>query len=283
MERFNPLNDYLFLKIMGEEGNEEQLLGFLNAVLSDSRQPPITLVKILENRVITPEIVGNKTSILDVHAEDENGDIYEVEVQQKDFHNMGKRTLLYWAREYTGAISEGMDYNVLPKVITINIVNFDYIKLERFHTTFHIREDLEKDYILTDVLEIHFLNMVKFRKKGNKDITKNALERWLTYFDVNTPQEKIEEVIKMDSTIRKADERLNFVTRDKGFLRDYYRRQMEMSDWTTGINTAFEKGVEKGIEQERFDMAKKALSMGLSPDMIQKLTGLNADDIIALQ
>ncbi|MCL2834743.1 MAG: hypothetical protein FWD78_16350 [Treponema sp.] len=31
--RANPLNDFLFLKTMGEKGDEEQLLGFLNAVL----------------------------------------------------------------------------------------------------------------------------------------------------------------------------------------------------------------------------------------------------------
>ena len=33
MERLNPLNDFLFLKLMGEEGNEMQCLAFLNAVL----------------------------------------------------------------------------------------------------------------------------------------------------------------------------------------------------------------------------------------------------------
>jgi hypothetical protein len=33
IERLNPLNDYLFLKYMGEKGDEEQLLAFLNAVL----------------------------------------------------------------------------------------------------------------------------------------------------------------------------------------------------------------------------------------------------------
>ena len=125
MDRFNPLNDYLFLKVMGEEGGEGQLLGFLNAVLADSHQKLIKLVKILNNRIITPEILGQKTRILDIHAEDEHHNIYEIEVQQKDFHNMEKRTLMYWAREYAEAISEGMDYNVLPKVITINIVNFD--------------------------------------------------------------------------------------------------------------------------------------------------------------
>jgi len=33
MGRLNPLNDHLFLKLMGEEGNEIQCLAFLNAVL----------------------------------------------------------------------------------------------------------------------------------------------------------------------------------------------------------------------------------------------------------
>ena len=33
MERLNPLNDFLFLKLMGEEGSEVQCLAFLNAVL----------------------------------------------------------------------------------------------------------------------------------------------------------------------------------------------------------------------------------------------------------
>jgi predicted transposase/invertase (TIGR01784 family) len=283
MERFNPLNDYLFLKVMGEKGDEEQCLAFLNAVLADSRQKPITLVTILENRIITPEILGNKTSILDLHAVDENGAKYEIEVQLKDLHNMEKRSLYYWAQEYSGAISAGVDYEALPRVITINIVDYDNIHIERFHTTFHIREDIETDYILTDALEIHFLSMVKFRKLKGKGSKGGALYRWLTYFDVGTPEEELREVIRMDRAIGKADERLQFVTRDKDFLRSYHIRQMEMSDWTTGINTAFERGVEKGIEKGAFDIAKRALSKGLSLDVIEDLTGLKAEDIISLQ
>jgi predicted transposase/invertase (TIGR01784 family) len=279
MGRFNPLNDYLFLKVMGERGAEEQLLAFINAVLADSREKPVKLVKILDNRVITPEILGNKTSILDLHALDENDDRYEIEVQLKDFHNMEKRTLYYWAQEYSRSISAGTDYGALPRVIMINIVNFDSIKIERYHTVFHIREDTEKYYVLTDALEIHFLNMVKFRRVKNKDKGKDALCRWLTYFDVNTPEEELEEVIRMDTAIGKADERLNFVTRDEDFLRNYHIRQMEMSDWTTGINTAFERGIEKG----RNDIARKALSKGLAADVIRDLTGLSVEDIVKLR
>ncbi len=64
MERLNPLNDYLFLKIMGEEGDEEQCLAFLNAVLGSKSLKPIKLIKILENKTFVADVVGDKSSIL---------------------------------------------------------------------------------------------------------------------------------------------------------------------------------------------------------------------------
>jgi hypothetical protein len=63
MERYNPLNDYLFLKFMGEEGAEEQCLAFLNAVLGSKSKQPIRLIKILENKTFTGEVSGDKACI----------------------------------------------------------------------------------------------------------------------------------------------------------------------------------------------------------------------------
>jgi hypothetical protein len=65
MERLNPLNDYLFLKLMGEEGDEEQCLAFLNAVLGSKGKKPVKLIKILENRTFPADIIGDKSSIFD--------------------------------------------------------------------------------------------------------------------------------------------------------------------------------------------------------------------------
>ena len=45
-ERLNPLNDFLFMKYMGEKGDEEQLLGFLNAVLQKTGRNVIVSVEI---------------------------------------------------------------------------------------------------------------------------------------------------------------------------------------------------------------------------------------------
>jgi len=44
--RLNPLNDFLFYKIMGEKGDEVQLLGFINAVLGKTGAGRFTSVEV---------------------------------------------------------------------------------------------------------------------------------------------------------------------------------------------------------------------------------------------
>jgi hypothetical protein len=89
-------------------------------------------------------------------------------------------------------IEAGDDYIQLPNVIAINIVNFEYLETKDFHASFHLREDIEWDYILTKALEIHFIDMVKFRRLREKDIKNDTLQRWLAYFDRNSPPEFVE-------------------------------------------------------------------------------------------
>ena len=54
-----------------------------------------------------------------------------------------------------------------------------------------------------------------------KDIRNDALQRWLAYFDRESPEEMVEEVLKMDSAIRKAQERVVYVANDKEALHEY--------------------------------------------------------------
>jgi len=136
--------------------------------------------------------------------------------------------------------------------------------------------------MLTDVLEIHFINMVKFRKLKTVDIANNLLERWLTFLDVNTPEKTLQEVIQMDSAINKAFQRLNFVTQDKEFLREYHLREIALSDWTTGIDTATEKGIIQGAAQKQIEIARNLLKKGLAIDLIHETTGLDIETIQSL-
>jgi predicted transposase/invertase (TIGR01784 family) len=234
-----------FFKIMGEKGDEEQLMAFINAVLKKTGNDIITHVEIIDNRKFTGEVLGDKASVLDVRAETKDGVKVNIEVQIADRGNMEKRSLYYWGLEYMRWLDAGQDYEKLPKVIAINIVDFEMKRTEGFHTSYHIWED-EEDDMLSDVLEIHFIDMVKFRRLKGKDIVNNRLHRWLTFLNKNTNDNILEEVINMDTAIQKAQEKMIFVTNDKEKLRAYQMRMLALSDQVSGINYARREGWMEG-------------------------------------
>jgi len=45
---------------------------------------------------------------------------------------MDKRTLFYWGKMYLENIKQGEDYTSLEKVITINILDFNYLKTDTY-------------------------------------------------------------------------------------------------------------------------------------------------------
>jgi predicted transposase/invertase (TIGR01784 family) len=275
-KRYDHLNDFLFYKIMGEKGDEVQLLGFLNAVLGKTGEDRFTAVEIIENKYLSPKFIGDKGSLLDVRAVLQGKTRVNIEVQVRNEHNMDRRSLFYWSREYTRSLKEGQDYRKLPDVIAINIVNFNFPPVRNSHTRFHLREDFDHDIVLTDALEIHFLNMVQYRKHRKKILLDDPMNRWLVWLDVGSPPELIEEVLKMDSAIYEANERMVYVTGDKEAIRAYEMRQMALSDYNSEIEYAREEGEAKGHAKGRQEERQYLLDMldrGLSIEEIkQQLT-----------
>jgi predicted transposase/invertase (TIGR01784 family) len=80
------------------------------------------------------------------------------------------------------------------------------------------------------------------------------------------PTQTLEEVIRMDQAIQKVNARMEFVTQDKESLRQYYLREMAMSDWSSGLKLARDEGIE--------DVAKNLLNLGIDVSVIIKATGL---------
>ncbi|MDR1341046.1 MAG: Rpn family recombination-promoting nuclease/putative transposase, partial [Prevotellaceae bacterium] len=108
-----------------------------------------------------------------------------IEVQLRDVGSMDRRSLFYWSREYVEGINAGQDYHELPRVIAINILGVEFLLLDEMHASFHLWKDSHRDYLLTDALELHFIDMVKFGRLKERDIENNLLHRWLTFFDKN--------------------------------------------------------------------------------------------------
>jgi predicted transposase/invertase (TIGR01784 family) len=280
--RFDPLNDYLFLKVFGEKGDEVQLLGFLNAALGRAGNDRLVSVEILENKTFPAEFLGDKASILDVRARLQDSGRVNIEVQLRNLKNMEKRSLFYWSREYAAGLKEGQNYVRLANVISVNIVDFEFLDTENFHTVFHLREDSEPELVLTDVLEIHFLNMVKWRRLREKDIAGDPLHRWLAYFDRASPPELVAEVVNMDEAIQMADERMVYVTGDAEAIRAYEMRQMGIYDMNTLRLEGREEGIAEGILQANLEFARKMKNAGRPFSEITEFTGLPTEAVETL-
>jgi predicted transposase/invertase (TIGR01784 family) len=195
---------------------------------------------------------------------------------------MDRRSLFYWSREYSRGLEAGREYQELPNVIAVNIIDFELMPETDYHSSFHLWEDSKKEVKLTDALEIHFVEMGKFRKIREKDIRNDALQRWLAYFDRESPEEMVEEVLKMDGAIRKAQERVVYVANDKEALHEYQMREMALSDWTSGVNHARREGRQEGKKEEAREIAKRLKDIGEPVDKIAKVTGLSRDQIMKL-
>ena len=114
-------------------------------------------------------------------------------------------------------------------------------------------------YILTDSIEIHFINMAKFRRLETKDIENDALVRWLTYLDKTTPPTLIEEVVKMDTAIEKTNERYNYLSQDKETLRRYHLRQIGQMDWNSVVAERDQNRIAMEQAEKRAEQAKHEL------------------------
>lgn len=258
------------------------MCGFLNAVLKRSGKNSIDFVEFLENKTFPKKFIEGKTCILDVLAVLKDGTKINIEVQIKDNKNMAKRSLFYSSKLYTEDFESGDDYKDVPNIIAINIVDYDFPLNGGIHTCFHMREDSDPSIILTTALEIHFINMVEYRKQLRKNNinTEDPLHRWLVWLDEKSPPELLEEVLKMDDAIEIAYEKQKYLESLDFETRHYLlRRKMAEMDRACELRNEREEGHNEGRMESKIEIARNALAEGSSVEFIHKITGLDLDTI----
>jgi predicted transposase/invertase (TIGR01784 family) len=286
MERLKPLNDFIFKKLFGENEVKDNLIAFLNAVLDRPDVNRLVSLEIIDNKELTKEMLDDKTGILDVRAKTADGMQINIEVQLTDQRNMDKRTLFYWGRLFNEGIGKGQDYKDLSKVITINILDFNYLELEKFH----LWEDEEKDYMLTDLVEVHFIETPKFKNLKEKNLKEDKLQRWLTFLRDDISDETLKELLDMDKDIKKAEERLEYLSSYPKTLALYRAREKSLHERANMISSAMEEGREKGRkegreegkEEEKIKIARSLLDI-LDMEIIALKTGLSIEQVKRLK
>ena len=278
-KRLNPINDFVFQKIFGTIENKDLLIALLNAILKLSPSQLIKDLTVISGARLDKDRLEEKTGIVDVRAETSNGSIINIEVQLANQYNMEKRTLFYWSRLFSGQLEKGHDYAELKKTIAINILDFSYLKTEQYHNVYHLRED-NSGHRLTDVLEIHFIELPKFFQETPN--MENILHRWLTF--LGNPNEEVLDMLEMkDFAIAKATKVLNLLSSDPDTVRLAELREKAIWDEISRINGARAEGMQLGEQQGRIDIANKMLAKGHSVDDVAEMTGLSVEEVCNLQ
>ena len=268
MKNLNLTNDFVFKKVFGKKGNESILKDLLEAILKIK----IKKIELQAEVELERELIDDKTGVLDIEATIDDNTIIDIEMQMRNQYNMKERSLFYWAGLYYTGLKKKGEYKENKRVITINIVNFDIFKEGPYHEKIELRRKY-KNILLTNKLEIHFIQLSKFLKEGQEEKDKKMWQ-WLTFI-CNKNRKEVERVMKENKEIEKANEELEYLTGDDAVRRIAFLREKAERDYISNMSGAREEGAKKA----KIEIAKAMLAEGMEKEKIIKITGLTEEEM----
>ena len=294
-EKLLPLtSDYVFKRIFGQEENKQALKDFLESILDE---------EILKIEIKNPEIPKNfydsKYGVLDLKVTLNDKSIVDMEMQMKKEHNIEQRDTFYLASNYVNEIKEGEPYTNCKKSIVINILNFMYYKRNEYHSVARMifeepkeeeRVEMgykEEDRYMTKYLEVHIIELPKFKIKNPKMHTK--LEEWLWLFIGS--DEKVREASKKNKEIEKIKRKLASMSLSPEERNNYEYRLRAIRDEADAIEyktkqakeEGIKEGLERGAKRKTEKMVKEMLKNNFTIEQIQTITKLTKEEIERLK
>ena len=272
----SPKVDFVFKKIFGSEENKSVLISFLNATLKPKKE----IVSVdLKNTDIEKEYLKDKFSRLDVKATTSNKETINIEIQLSDQYNMTQRTLYYWSKMYEEQMEQSDNYKKLSRTVCINILNYNYLDSDRFHNTYRLKE-IETNKELTDICEIHFIEIPKLRHLDLKDEA-DMLEVWVEFLR-DPESEVIRSIETINNDIKKAKDKLYKLSQSKEDRELYFLREKSIRDEISALSKAKEEGMQKGAKNKELEIAKNLLDV-LDDNTISLKTGLSLEEVKILR
>jgi predicted transposase/invertase (TIGR01784 family) len=159
----DPKIDIAFKKVFGSEPWTDLTASLINAVLEPPPQQRLVDVELL-NPYSEKMTLDDKLAILDIKGRDQQGSLYNLEMQMLLTAALAQRLLYYWAKVYSQQLSEGDDYTRLRPTISICFVNGEMFPGHpEYHTEFRLRDPTGR-LSLTGDMSIHVIELPKFRK-----------------------------------------------------------------------------------------------------------------------
>mgnify|MGYP004661632641 CR=1 FL=1 len=273
---FNPLNDCFVRYFFTDKGGEKVLLDFINAVMISADMKTFKAVEIL-NPFNLKKHYNDKETIVDVKCITKNGTVVIIEVQLSGNSRFPERILYYWSANYSKLLKKGEEYEDLTPVISINLLNFNLNKVNKNVHSCYMIYDTKNKRLLTDHLQIHIIELKKFKFKDN-DLKKD-LNYWLGFFTTKDMEEYMSEIVKEKPIMEEAHKRYNNFIRSRLMMTEYEKKELYQYDKQITLEEKRQEGIKEGRLAEQISMATAMKKENIDIETIKRITGLTIKEI----
>jgi predicted transposase/invertase (TIGR01784 family) len=285
----NPLTDFGFKRIFGEERNKALLINFLNEIIEEERK----IVDIEYQPTFQTGVwEEDRKAVFDIYCKNDRDEFFVVEMQKVRQAYFVERSLFYSTFAIQKQARKGEWNFSLKAVYTIAILDFNLFEIDKNQPDFCIerihlvRKSTGEKY--SNKLNFIFLELPRFCKELN-ELTSN-FERWLyclkSLSKLDSQPEEVRGAI-FDDLFEEA--RINKLT--KRDMETYRKSVLEYADVRSAVEYAQEtfynkgrtegwsEGRLKGLEQGRIATVEKMLELNFQISDISQITGLTLDQI----
>ena len=247
--RLKPaVGDDLFVRyLLGKNGNENMLEDMVNAALSDFNFEEVKDLEIIDPYNLS-ENIDLKESIIDIKAKTKDNQTVIIEIQLCGNMDFVKRIFYYISKNIVNELREGEDYKKLPRIISINLLNFnlDFGDEGKPHRCFKLidtkNHDIDLDFIQMHIIEAkRFIEIIE--KSTLNELKKNRLLTWMKFFTSKNLKSIEKELMEANPIMTKVIEEYKRFTSDDKLMRAYDARDAFLLGQKMMLSREREEGI----------------------------------------
>ena len=263
----DPKNDYIFKRLFATA--PDLLSTLINAVRYEEK--PVEVIEVLNPRIDPAELTG-KFIVLDVLAKDQQGQLFNIEMQVRHFHAWSQRGMYYLANTLVKHLGSGDNYLELKPVIGIHLLCFDLFtapeQSQQAHWCFEMRDRWQPATRLGAELQLHIVELDKADRLQTASSTP-GLAAWIAFFEHWSEESTMNQLSY--PPVQEALRRLKDLSADDETQQRALMRERALRDEVTELFAAEQRGEQRGRQEGRQEGEQIGEQRGLEQALAKML------------